>query len=422
MTQFLTRRESLQGGAILGGGLLAGCLGDDDADDDGQIPETDDDTDNDPSDDDDTDDQETPGSEGMVYAFGPSRIAVIDPTEGEIVDEITDGIDDDSWGDTQIVSDYSAIYAIRESPSQVVVIDTASRSIAAEIDIGPGPTHVYHPNEEEIWAHGDDEGAFYVIDTALHEVAEIVQSGMDDEGHGKLLYHSDFGDTGYATNVNDPGLPVIDLAAYERTDFIELTDEGGTHYKAYSPENGCLYAELSGPNETAVLDPDTHDTIDTLPYAGGMYLSPDESTMAFIDGDDVIFINVTDTEHEELASVSIEGGGPDVVRYDEAGDGTLYAFTANTMDNKAAVIDVDAGQVIDELDVGDIVRPEDAHHLHRSGVSGDQYFITPADADATVTIIDMSEQAVAATVAVEEGVDTVQYVGDSGTGYSGKLR
>ncbi|RQH01726.1 hypothetical protein [Natrarchaeobius oligotrophus] len=417
MSDPVKRRRFVQG---VSGGLaiaVAGCLGgngegngngNDEHDDHG-------------SDDGDHDHGETgdgEGSEGFAYAFAPDAVAIVDPDEGEVVDVLTDGIDGRDWGDTQITHDYAQIFAIDDSLNQVLVIDTDSREIVSEVDIGPGATHIYHPNDDEIWAHADDEGTFYVIDTDSHDVAETVDAGLEGEGHGKLLYHEDFGSTGYATNVNDPAVHVIDLEAYERSDSIELGDEGGTHYKAYSPQNGLAYFEYG--DVTAVVDTDANEIVDELDFSGGMYLTPDEERMGVLDGDEIRVLDVTDDDNEEIGSISIDGG-PDALRYYEA-DGTLYGFTANTMTPEAVVVDLDELEEVTRLDAGDIVRPDDAHHLHRSGVSGGGYFFTPADADGTVAVIDMTERELVEQVEVGDGVDTVQYVGDSGTGYTGRTR
>ena len=403
MDQPVKRRRVVQaitGGIAIG---MAGCLGDDD---DNGVENTDENGDNDGE------------SEGLAYAFAPNTISIIDPAEGAVVDEITDGIDDNDWGDTRITADYSEIYVIEGSLDQVLVIDTESREVVSEVDIGPDGTHMYHPNDDEMWAHSDEEGAFYVIDTSSHEVTEIVDSGLEGEGHGKLLYHDDFGSTGYATNVNDPGAPVIDLDSYERSDFLEFGDDGGTHYKAYSPQTGLAYFEYG--DETVVVDTDTNEIVDELAFAGGMYLTPDEELLGVLDGDEIRFLDVTSDDSTELDSVTVEGG-PDALRYYDDGD-TMYGFTANTMNDEAAVIDLDSFDVVDTLAVGDIERPEDAHHLHRTGVAGDEYFLTPADADGFVAVVDMSTQEVVDHVDIEDGVDTIQYVGDSGAGYTGTIR
>ncbi len=412
MVQRVDRRRFVQGtGVVLAVGL-AGCLGSD-------VPDGDSSNHNDDHGHDDTE-SDGKGSDGLVYAFAPNRIAIIDPAEGEVIDEITDGLDEEGWGDPRITADYSEIYVIRESPSQVLVIDTETRELIEEIDIGSAPTHMYYPTDGEMWAHADDEGAFYVIDTSSHDVKEVVQSGLEDEGHGKLFYHEDLGSRGYATNVNDPGVPIIDLENYERSGFIEFDDvDEGTHYKAYSPETGLVYFEFG--DETVVVDPRSDETIDRLDFAGGMYLSPDEQVLGVLDGETIRFLDATSEASDELGAVEV-ADGPDALRYYEANDGTLYAFTAHTHSDEGSIIDVEALEIVETVDIGDIVRPEDAQFLHRSGVVGGGYFITPADDDGIVAIVDMEAQELLDHVEVETGVDTVQFVGDSGVGYSSTLR
>ncbi len=410
MKVLLDRRRFVQGVAGSSAIALAGCLGGDDSGNDNGS--------GDESNGEESNDEE---SEGFIYAFAPNTIAIIDPAEGAVVDEITDGLEDEGWGDPRITADYSEIYVIRDSPSQVLVIDTEAREIVDEVDIGPDPTHMYHPNDDEMWVHSDDEGTFYVIDTDSHDVTEIVDSGLENEGHGKLLYHEDFGEMGYATNVNDPGVPVIDLENYERTDFIEFADvdDQGTHYKAYSPETGLAYFEFG--DETVVVGPESDEVVDTLDFTGGMYLSPDEQVLGVLDGDTIRFLDATSEDSDEFGSVEVNDG-PDALRYHEADDGTLYAFTAHTQTDQGSIIDVETLEIVETVDVGYIERPEDAPFLHRSGVAGGGYFITPADEDGTVAIVDMEAQELVEHVEVEEGVDTVQFVGDSGVGYSSKLR
>ena len=396
------------GGLAVG---LAGCIGGDAADDDETNGEPGTDAGTDTGNGDAVD-------EGVVYAFGTDAISVVDPEDGSVLGEMTAGLSAERWGDTQITHDLANVFAVRESPSQLLVIDTATHQIVDEVDIGPGATHVYHPVDDEIWAHADDEGTFYVVDVDSHDVIETVESGLDGEGHGKLCYHADLGDVGYATNVSDPGMPVIDLDAYERTGFVEFDDvDQGTHYKAYGPQNGLVYAEFG--DETVVVDPESDAVVDTLDVSGGMYLTPDESTLGVLDGDTIHCIDVTDDAGEEVAAVEVEGG-PDALRYHETEDGAVYGFTANTMTDRAAVVDIETFDVVDELDVGYIHRPDGAHHLHRTGVAGDGYFVTPADEDDILAIVDMEARSVEHVDL--PGVDTVQIVADSGTGYSGRAR
>ncbi|WP_247731695.1 hypothetical protein [Halovivax limisalsi] len=354
------------------------------------------------------DGEASPGSDGLLYAFSPDSIALIDPEEGAVVDEITDGIDGYSYGDAVRTADGSQLFVVEDSLEQVLVIDLETREIVEEVGMGPGGTHMYHPKETEMWAHADDEGAFYVIDTENYDVT-VVQSGLENEGHGKLLYHADFGSTGYATNVNDAAALVIDMDAYERTDHIELGDEGGTHSKAYSTQNGLAYFERSGGvGKTAVVDPETNEVVEQLDVGGTLFHPDSDEVLGIIDHGTVHFFDGTSEETAELGTVEIDGG-PDHLAFYEGDDG-LYAYTANTMNSNSAIIDVDAMEVVGTVDIGDIERPEGAQHLHRGGVTGGGYFFSGASADGTVAVVDMAAQETVANVEVAEGVDTVQYI------------
>jgi|GEM_PF-2857326 len=172
MNQYTTRRHMMMavGAGVLGS--VAGCLGSDDTEDSGQTATAS------QGDDDQsgaqTESPEAIGSEGLVYAFASNRIAMIDPETGEVVDDITDSIDENEWGDVVITHDHSQVFAIEQSLSQAVVINTETRVIDATIDIGPSPVHMYHPKPNEVWVHSDAEGAFYVIDRDTLAVETIV--------------------------------------------------------------------------------------------------------------------------------------------------------------------------------------------------------------------------------------------------------
>ncbi|MCL9816616.1 hypothetical protein [Natronocalculus amylovorans] len=411
MNQYTSRRHMMMavGAGVLGS--VAGCLGSDDTEDSGQTATAS------QGDDDQsgaqTESPEAIGSEGLVYAFASNRIAMIDPETGEVVDDITDSIDENEWSAVVITHDHSQVFAIEQSLSQAVVINTETRVIDATIDIGPSPVHMYHPKPNEVWAHSDAEGAFYVIDRDTLAVETIVEAGLDGEGHGKLLHHEDFGEKAYAGNVNDPAAHIIDLEAYERTDSISFGKDGGTHYKAYTPESGHAYFERSGDIQTtAVIDTETDEFVDELPYAGAMSLSPDESVLGLLDEGTLRILDATSEESTELDSVSIDGI-PAVARFFTLDEG-LYAAVATTDSAAIVVISVADGEIVDQIPAGEV------SGQRRAGVSGDSYFITPADADGTVAIVYMADRDHVETVAVGDGVDTVLYIGDSGTGYLGR--
>lgn len=132
-----------------------------------------------------------------------------------------------------------------------------------------------------------------------------------------------------------------------------------------SRSRGLAYFEYG--DVTVVVDTEDDEIVDELEFAGGMYLTPDEEILGVLDGDQVRFLDATSEDSEELGVVDV-GEGPDALRYYDGDDG-LYAFTAHTQTDEASVIDVDELEVVETLEVGDIERPEDAHHLHRSAVA-----------------------------------------------------
>lgn len=67
---------------------LSGCLGDDGGDDHDHGDDGGGDHDHEPDGRDHGDDTDAPGSEGLLYAFAPDAIGIVDPAEGEVVDAL----------------------------------------------------------------------------------------------------------------------------------------------------------------------------------------------------------------------------------------------------------------------------------------------------------------------------------------------
>lgn len=401
-------------GAILG---LAGCSGQ--TEDDGEAPAEDEqDEGNDSADGDEAsaDDQEETDGEGddetptanVIYAFAPDRIAVIEPESAEVVTELDADFQEADWGDILSSPDNRRLFANHANAAQVLVIDTEAHEIETRLDVGPDPTHMYHPRESEIWTHADEDGSFYIIDIDDLQVTDKVTAAQEDAGHGKLAYHEELGDIGYATNTNDPGVHIVDLEAKEVTGFIETHDDGGTHAKRYNPVSGHVYVEGTRDSRTAVVDPEENTTIDHFDIVGHIYNTPNDEYVVWVNEEQGV--HVLDPEQGDfVAEIPVEGG-PDKIFFHEEDD-TVYGFTANTQNSKAAVIDFDQLEVVTEVEAGDILRPEGAEFLHRGGLTADGWFVTPASGGGVVSIIDAAAHELHAKVEVTEGVDTVAYVG-----------
>ena len=406
MTRDVRRRRFL---ATFGAGtvsLIAGCTGDGNPDDDGTTAE--DGTPTTTADEDDA-----PGSDGLLYAFAPDRAVAIDPEAGDVEEDLTDELDpalaDADWGDARLAGN-DRMFLVDASENRLGAVDLGRRELLAWIDIGQGATHAFHPVEGEIWAHADDEGRFYVVDTEALEVAQVVQSGLEDAGHGKLLTHEDLRPKAFATNTNDSFGHVIDLERYERVDSLDVGEEGGTHYAMYAPKSGLVYFERSGGDDMPYFDAETHEAVGRLDENGGLSITPDREKLGIWTDDAVHFADATGRDGEILGSVDLEGRGPDDLSYFEEG-GTLYAYTANTTSEEVSVVDVDDYTVETHVPAGAI--SQEGRFLHRSGALGGGYYFTTSGADGTVPVIDAAGRELLHEVDVGEGVDTIRYVGDA---------
>lgn len=362
-----------------------------------------------------TSDGDAPGSEGLLYAFAPDRAVAIDPDAGEVVEDLTDAMDPDladaDWGDARVADDGQRLFVVEADGNRLGAIDLDRREFLGWTSIGPGATHAFHPVEGEIWAHADGEGRIYVVDTDELAVTDVIQSGLDDGGHGKFLTHEDLRPIGFSTNTNDSAGHVIDMESNERIDSISVGEEGGTHYVMYAPENGLVYFERSGGDDMPYFDAETYEEVGRLDINGGTALSPDNELLGVWTADAVHFVDATSRDSEILGTVDLEGRGPDDLDYFEAG-GTLYALTANTTSDEVSLINVDEFTVETHIEAGDII--QEGRFLHRSGAFGGGHYFTTSGAEGTVPIIDVAERELVHEVDVADGVDTIAYIGDGG--------
>jgi hypothetical protein len=349
-------------------------------------------------------------SHNVVYAFSPNKIVVVDPKTLETKSISVPNI---MWGDVVASPDHKLLFANDRTNNAVQVISIDSLKVVKSISIGKRPVHTYNPKaRNEIWAHSDIEGTFYVIDTGSLSVTHKVLAASDAAkgGHGKLLWSTALGDKAYATNTNDTKLHVLSLSQYKETGTIE-TGCKGTHGHSYNIPTKMVYIACND-GHVVVINPATDTFLTTLvggsqvwPGAHDEWISEDSpylvspmaQTMKVIDTKtrmNVGDINLKDTGFVVLHNVA----------------GKLLGFTVGNREPFVYVIDVKAMKVTKQIDV---TPPKPPEGLSEGGGDivdhGDMLYVVRA-LDGMLSIIDMKEQRNKGSVFIEKGVNHIVYV------------
>jgi YVTN family beta-propeller protein len=348
----------------------------------------------------------------VFYAFSNGKIIVIDPETGTAIHEITEGLEGVGFADPIASPDGKYVFVNDRTNAQVIVIEAASMSIIKKIDVGPAPVHIYNPNHGgEIWTHSDGEGAFYVIDIATLEVTAVVNGALTGAGHGKLAYG--YENKGYATNVLDPGVHVIDLETKETTGFIETCKgedgTGGTHAKTYSEVSGHIYIECTTVGYTAIIDPATDTVIGQIDAGKGQLFTLEDGKWVIIMDKQNGFVHVVDAATDTVTASIPVSGGADKIAFQQI-DGTWFGFTANTHASDSAVINFSTLEVVNRVAAGQIYRDPDAFFYHRAVDAGGGWVALPASGDGFVAIINAASQTLSAIVPLP-GAASVLWLG-----------
>jgi hypothetical protein len=317
------------------------------------------------------------------------------------------------WGDVVSSPDQKLLFANDRTNNAVQVISVDSLKILKTIPIGARPVHTYNPKGgNEIWAHSDIEGTFYVIDIGTLSVKHKVLAASDAAkgGHGKLLWSAGLGDKAYATNTSDTKLHVLSLSQYKETGTIE-TGCKGTHGHSYNIPTKTVYIACND-GHVAVISPSTDSVLTTLvggsqvwPGAHDEWMSEDSPYLVSPMKDTA---TVIDTKTRmNVGEFSLKDTGF-VVLHNVAGN--LLGFTVGNRQPIVYVIDVKAMKVSKQIDVTPPTAPEGVSEAGGDIVDhGDNLYIVRA-LDGMLSIIDMKEQRKTGSVFIEKGVNHVMYV------------
>lgn len=349
-------------------------------------------------------------SHNVVYTFSPNKITVVDP---KMMESRSIPVSNIMWGDVASSPDHKLLFANDRTNNAVQVISVDSLKVLKSIPIGKRPVHIYNPKSgNEIWAHSDIEGTFYVIDIGSLTVTHKVLAASDPAkgGHGKLLWSANLGDKAYSTNTNDTRLHVLSLSQYKETGTIE-TGCKGTHGHSYNIPTKTVYIACND-GHVVVINPATDTVVTTLvggtqvwPGAHDEWISEDSPYLVSPMKDNM---QVIDTKTRMNAGeISLKDTGF-VVLHNVAGN--LLGFTVGNRLPIVYVIDVKAMKVAKQIDVTPPTSPEGLSEGGGDIVDhGDTLYVVRA-LDGMLSIIDMKEQRSKGSVFIENGVNHVAYV------------
>jgi YVTN family beta-propeller protein len=139
-------------------------------------------------------------------------------------------------------------YPMRED-HRVLVIDTATDTIAKIIPIAGGPVGVGFAPNGEVWIHNDGDGTVHVIDSAKDEVVKVLE-GLG-KGAGRMAVSAD-GRWAASTHGGTQDVALIDARTKEVAATIPLGR--GPAFPVFSPDGSKLYVMNSGGGDVAVID------------------------------------------------------------------------------------------------------------------------------------------------------------------------
>ena len=322
-----------------------------------------------------------------------------------------------SWGDVIWDSHSGRIFANAKNVDKVAVLDVATRSMEAVLDVGERPVHLWSPNHNgEIWTHADGPGEFYVIDPISLTVSEPVTAALDETGgHGKLLYAEELGTQYYATNTNNPGVFPINGDDKTTSEMVTLCDMpcaddsetvgdeslltcGSTHDKAYNPTMGYGVFQCSGAarGKYAFLDTETNTVVEDLVAINGSITHSEGNEYILVidagaESDQVKIWDTGSATHNgiEFDAVVTLDGEPSArgTQFREDRGGKWEAWIPQTAGTGLAVVNLET-LAVEMIEIGPLTKPEGARHFSRRAVIGGDWLFTYNDLGAVMVNLD----------------------------------
>lgn len=245
------------------------------------------------------------------------------------------------------------LYIAHSGDNELVIIDTKTRRLIANLPNFPGCTGVQVVPEMEsvfVGVPGRDEVA--VMNTASLKVTRIAGGEFPDG----MAWASDLGKM-YVSDRRGTKVTVIDMRMNQRVTSIDLGGEAGN--AVYDPQTKRILVNVRTSNQLLEVDPATDFVANRLELKGktphGLAIAAN-GRLAFAACQDDSKLLVIDLEKWKVTESLVTGTKPDAIAYDEE-LGMLYVGTES---NVVSVFRV-KGKDIDRM--GDVEVGANAHSV-----------------------------------------------------------
>jgi len=249
---------------------------------------------------------------------------------------------------------------------QVTVIDTNKDAVIAQIPVGkvPHQVSVSVPLGKLVASNTADD-TISIVDLESFEIRATLRLGSAPE-HMEL---SPGGDLLAVGNIDGGTVSLVSLA--EERELARIPGLNQPHNLTFSRDGSLLYVANLGAGHVSVIDVAEARIVDEIPVAEPR----------------LIVAKATDAEYQGIINVTASADG-------------RYGFAAHGETGSLAVIDLDTGEKLRSIDLGD--RPWRAY-----GAANGRYMVVPNNGDGTIAVISTESFDVVATLPGAAGVTGV---------------
>ncbi|MDY9927291.1 PKD domain-containing protein, partial [Methanosarcina sp.] len=277
-----------------------------------------------------------------ITNYGSNTVSVIDTASNTVTATVNVG-----YGPLGVAvnSDGTKIYVANRGSTTVSIIDTATNNVTATLSIANYPTGIAtNPTKAKVYLT-TYYGIVYVIDTITNTVTATLNVGYEPNG----IVVSPDGSKAYVTSSNDGTVSVFDTDSSTVTKTMKV---GSNPYGiAVTPDGTKVYVANSNSNNVSVIDTETDNvtkTVDVGSAPRGVAVSPD-GTKVYVANSGNSAVSVIDTATDTVTKTVDVGSSPYGIAVTPDG---AKVYVANQNSNNVSVIDSATNNVIDTVIVG----------------------------------------------------------------------